>query len=99
MILEIATYMKSDRVSLDDFYAIIPDMDKFLSSRAGFIRRQVYTDEEHNNFTDLVWWESLDHALNAARAVAISQELGKFFATLKSGSSHLQHIELLHDFP
>lgn len=67
-------------------------MGAFLASRAGFVRRSVHPDvKELNRFMDIVEWDSLLEAEQAAQAAEAEESVAPFMQAIAS-------IELMGHF-
>jgi hypothetical protein len=60
-------------------------MDAFLATRAGYIRRAVHADAKvPNRFMDIVEWNSLEEAEQAAQAVETEESVAAFMQAIAS---------------
>jgi len=74
----------------------------FLAAQPGFVRRELLRGPD-GAWSDLVYWESQDAALNAANAAAISPVCYRYFQLMK-GADHadpgdgVQHFALRESY-
>jgi len=60
-------------------------MAAFLATRAGFVRRTVHTDAKvPNRFMDVVEWNSLEEAEQAAQAAETEESVANFMQAIAS---------------
>jgi hypothetical protein len=60
-------------------------MDAFLATRPGFVRRSVHSDVKvPNRFMDIVEWNSLEEAEQAAQAVEKEESVAAFMQAIDS---------------
>lgn len=78
---EVVIYqLKDDKVA--DYATLSKLTDKFLAMRKGFVRRTITQDSNNNAiFLDIIEWETLKDAQEAAQAIQQDASMAGLFAS------------------
>lgn len=93
-VVEQVTYQLVDGVSESEFLGAARQSDEFLQTCAGFIERRLGKQPGTNQWTDLVFWDSMESALAAAAKFNASPVTASFNRCLKKGTVSMSHYEL-----
>lgn len=89
--LELVVYTLNQEVSREQFLATNPAVEEWIRSQPGFVSRECVHDDEHDRWVDIVWWETLDAAREAAQLAATSAACAPMFALIDLDSMLVLH--------
>ena len=96
-VVEIVRYKAKQDVSDDALESASTKMEsEFASRRPGFLRRTLARGEGRE-WLDVIYWEELELAEQAAAAAMQSAACGPFFAMIDESSIEMQHYEVRSD--
>jgi heme-degrading monooxygenase HmoA len=88
-------------IKKEDFYTMLKASDRmqkdFLTQQAGFIGRQLLRKSD-TEFTDLVLWETAEHAQKAMQAAQQSESCGSYFSLMQVDASQISHLDLVKEY-
>ena len=86
MYKDIITYQLADGITKDHLLNVAHHIiDDWMKSLPGFIKWEIHHDHE-GNYTDIVYWESREAALNAENEMANIPNGEEWYACYKEGS-------------
>jgi hypothetical protein len=94
-IIEAVTFRLTPETDEASFVAAVAQSLPFLERQPGFLRREVAVSAD-GEWTDLVYWSSLEAALRAARAFNAAPETQAFNACLERGSVQMRHYRSVY---
>lgn len=95
--VEFVTFKLKKGVCIPDFLLISDKMNKdFLSVKKGYISRKLIVNGEL--WADLVLWETMEDALNAAKSTEENAAAYEYFAFLDEKSCDMKHFSVEKDY-
>jgi hypothetical protein len=93
-VIEQVTFALEDGITHEVFLRAIGRSNVFLESCPGFIQRFVGKKADADVWIDVVLWESMRAALDAANRFNSSQDTREFNHAIRRGSTAMSHYEL-----
>jgi hypothetical protein len=90
-VLELVVFKLGDGVSREQFLAASDAVSVWLSTRPGFVSRDLVYDREGDRWVDVVWWETLREARAAAELATTSETCKPMFALIDEESTLMLH--------
>lgn len=94
--LEIVLFKLAEGVTEDDFLAAAQGVETWLVQVKGFQRRQLNRDEA-GNWVDMVYWDSLEEAQQAAAKIMSTPEGQTFGSKILGESIQMYHMHSVHE--
>ena len=92
---EIVHFAFQTGVPLDRQTALMKRLGNWAATQPGFIERRGYHDRQHNRWTDVVEWRSLEEAQAAMALSQNAPELAEAMAAIAENSLWVGHCERL----
>ncbi|MBL8161968.1 MAG: hypothetical protein JNJ61_08280 [Anaerolineae bacterium] len=91
-VVELVLFKLNAGVSHEAFMGAVQATQQKIAQFKGFKRRQLLHNDE-GQWVDVVWWNSLDEAMQAAESFSTDPELTAFGATLDVSSINMLHLK------
>lgn len=89
-VVEVVLIKPADTVTREAMIETLSHLQKAVEKKEGYIKRQVL--EENGQWIDLVWWESLAQAQQAAEEVQSDPSLAPHFAVFADAEMTMMHL-------
>lgn len=90
-VIEVVLFELNDGVSPESFIASAAATEKKVRQYSGFIKRQL-SQGENGHWVDLVWWESLEEAHQAAEDIMKDTSCAPFMQAIKPDTMQMFHL-------
>ena len=95
--LEIVLFKLAESVSKDEFLSAARGVESWLSTVSGFQRRELSCDDS-GNWVDMIYWDSLEEAQQAAAEIMSMPEGQQFGSKISGESIKMYHMQSVHQF-
>lgn len=90
-VVEVVLYRLREGVSRETQMAALQAAQSEIASLPGFIRREVLADAD-GQWVEMVYWRTMDEALNAMNLIADKPNLQQAFTLLDEGTIRMLHM-------
>lgn len=95
--IEMVTFKKKLEYNVEETKAAMEKSNVFVEKYNGFIKRIISVNEE-GLFLDIVYWESKEHAINAAQKLQQNEEFMKNFEVIDFSTVQMKHFDAFATF-
>lgn len=92
--LEVVVFELSQGVTAEEFLETTGAVSEWAATQPGFISRDLTRTPDGSKWIDVIWWESLENAQQAAQAAGSSAACAPMFSKIDFGS-----VTMLHGLP
>lgn len=93
-VVELVSFKLKAGVSADALMATNPAVQAFVSSLPGLLYRSVSLNHDTNEWTDIVYWETLANAEHASQVFMESPACQEMVALIDPETVRMQHTEV-----
>lgn len=93
--LEIVTFKTKPGVALNELLKANEGFNQLLDSLAGFQYRSLTYDKQQDEFVDVVYWQSMEHAHQAAENAMQAPAAQTMMALIDMASTKMRHADIL----
>ncbi|WP_070966061.1 hypothetical protein [Vibrio sonorensis] len=90
-VLELVSFKLNKGVTENDLLEAAEQSQKFVSTLPGFCYRSLSHNAETNEWTDSVYWSSMEEALNAGKQFPSSADCAPLMALIDAPTVKMQH--------
>jgi hypothetical protein len=94
--IEMVSFKLNDNVTKEQMIATNPAMKTFLNKQPGFLYRSLSCDD-HNQWFDVVYWASLEHAQQGGEAFMKSDACATLMPLIDTESCKMRHMNALSE--
>lgn len=93
-VVELVSFKLKEGVSAEALLATNPAVQAYVTSLPGLLYRSVSLNDETNEWTDIVYWETLANAEHASQVFMDSPACQEMVALIDPDSVRMQHTEV-----
>ncbi len=94
-VLELVVFELTEGVSREQFLGTVDAVSEWARQQPGFLSRELSYAEESGRYVDVVYWDSMEHAVAADAASRSSEACSPMFALIELESALFAHARPL----
>ena len=95
-VLELVVFSLRPGASRDELLPTVDAVSAWIAEQPGFVSRSLVADREGGRWIDVVWWESMEEAEEAAQRAMSSDSCAPMFGLIDMESTLMVHGERVH---
>jgi hypothetical protein len=92
-VVEIAIFRTKEGVDREQLLSTVDAVSEWATRQPGFVSRDLTYSADDDRWIDVIWWESLKAAHDAAEIAMTSESCGPMFAAIDLEGTQMLHGE------